>query len=169
MIHGHTNLLLDYLISDHKSPTSFHKISKPYHELLCPQWFSAKIANIGIIELQIELPCLTKAEFISDILFRKYMYNLFMLNTHVVLIKYLNTPIFELRNNIVYNSMKVVSLKWFAMKISQFKVHMYIYKLCTSEFLISFELWAKLAQQRLVCAPLGIHLEPINIMLLVTT
>ena len=32
----------------------------------------------------------------------------------------------------------------------------------TSEFLISFEAWAKLAQQWLVCAPLGIHLEPIN-------
>ena len=31
-----------------------------------------------------------------------------------------------------------------------------------SEFLISFEAWAKLAQQWLVCAPLGIHLEPIN-------
>ena len=39
-----------------------------------------------------------------------------------------------------------------------------------SEFLISFEAWAKLAQQWLVCAPLGIHLEPINkkLMLLVT-
>ena len=39
-----------------------------------------------------------------------------------------------------------------------------------SEFLIRFEAWAKLAQQRLVCAPLGIHLEPINkeLMLLVT-
>ena len=38
------------------------------------------------------------------------------------------------------------------------------------EFLISFEAWAKLAQQWLVCAPLGIHLEPINkeLMLLVT-
>ena len=32
----------------------------------------------------------------------------------------------------------------------------------TSEFLISFEAWAKLAQQWLVCAPLGIHLESIN-------
>ena len=42
----------------------------------------------------------------------------------------------------------------------------YLYKTCTvccrSEFLISFEAWAKLAQQWLVCAPLGIHLEPIN-------
>ena len=38
-----------------------------------------------------------------------------------------------------------------------------------SEFLISFEAWAKLAQKWLVCAPLGIHLEPINkeLMLLV--
>ena len=38
------------------------------------------------------------------------------------------------------------------------------------EFLICFEAWAKLAQQWLVCAPLGIHLEPINkeLMLLVT-
>ena len=32
-----------------------------------------------------------------------------------------------------------------------------------TEFLISFEAWAKLAQQWLVCVPpLGIHLEPIN-------
>ena len=40
----------------------------------------------------------------------------------------------------------------------------------TPEFLICFEAWAKLAQQWLVCAPLGIHLEPINkeLMLLVT-
>ena len=39
-----------------------------------------------------------------------------------------------------------------------------------AEFLISFESWAKLAQQWLVCEPLGIHLEPINqqLMLLVT-
>ena len=39
-----------------------------------------------------------------------------------------------------------------------------------SEFLISFEAWTKLAQQWLVCEPLGIHLEPINqeLMLLVT-
>ena len=39
-----------------------------------------------------------------------------------------------------------------------------------AEFLICFEAWAKLAQQRLVCAPIGIHLEPINkhLMLLVT-
>ena len=37
-------------------------------------------------------------------------------------------------------------------------------------FLISFEAWAKLAQQWLVCAPLGIHLESINkeLMMLVT-
>ena len=33
---------------------------------------------------------------------------------------------------------------------------------CTSEFLISFEAWAKLAQQWLMCAALRIHLEPIN-------
>ena len=40
----------------------------------------------------------------------------------------------------------------------------------TYEFLILFEAWAKLAQQWLVHAPLGIHLEPINkdLMLLVT-
>ena len=39
----------------------------------------------------------------------------------------------------------------------------------TSEFLICFEVWAKLAQQWLVCVPLGIYLEPINkeLMLLV--
>ena len=38
-----------------------------------------------------------------------------------------------------------------------------------TEFLISFEARAKLAQQWLVCVPLGIHLEPINkeLMLLV--
>ena len=34
--------------------------------------------------------------------------------------------------------------------------------LCISEVLICFEAWAKLAQQWLVCAPLGIHLEAIN-------
>ena len=40
----------------------------------------------------------------------------------------------------------------------------------TPEFLISFEAWVKLAQRWLMCAPLGIHLEPINkeLMLLVT-
>ena len=38
---------------------------------------------------------------------------------------------------------------------------MYMY-VCTSEFLISFETWAKLAQKWLVCAPLGIHLELVN-------
>ena len=32
----------------------------------------------------------------------------------------------------------------------------------SSEFLMHFEAWAKLAQQCLVCAPLGIHLKPIN-------
>ena len=39
-----------------------------------------------------------------------------------------------------------------------------------AEFLICFEAWAKLAQQWLLYAPLGIHLEPINkeLMLLVT-
>ena len=42
--------------------------------------------------------------------------------------------------------------------------------MCTPEFLITFEAWAKLAQQWLVCAPLGIHFESINkeLMLLVT-
>ena len=40
--------------------------------------------------------------------------------------------------------------------------------ICISEFLVLFEAWAKLAQQWLVCAPLGI--QPINkeLMLLVT-
>ena len=35
---------------------------------------------------------------------------------------------------------------------------------------VCFEVWVKLTQQWLVCAPLGIHLEPINkeLMLLVT-
>ena len=39
-----------------------------------------------------------------------------------------------------------------------------------TEVLITFEAWAKLAQHWLVCAPLGIHFEPINkeLMLLVT-
>ena len=38
-----------------------------------------------------------------------------------------------------------------------------------SEVLISFEAWAKLAKKWLICASLGIHLEPINkdLMLLV--
>ena len=36
--------------------------------------------------------------------------------------------------------------------------------------MISFEAWAKLAEQWLVCAPMRIHLEPINkqFMVLVT-
>ena len=34
---------------------------------------------------------------------------------------------------------------------------------CTTEFLIRFKVWAKLAQEWLVCAPLGIHHEPINV------
>ena len=40
---------------------------------------------------------------------------------------------------------------------------------CGAEFFISFEALAKLAQQWLVCVPLGIYLEPINkeLMLLV--
>ena len=38
----------------------------------------------------------------------------------------------------------------------------YIYHHHTPEFLIRFEAWAKLAQQWLVCALLGIHLEPIK-------
>ena len=40
----------------------------------------------------------------------------------------------------------------------------------TPVVLISFEAWAKLAQKWLVCAPLGIHFEPINkeLILLVT-
>ena len=48
-------------------------------------------------------------------------------------------------------------------------MYTYVY-VCTSQFLISFEAWAKLAQKWLVCAPLRIHLEPINkeLMLLVT-
>ena len=33
---------------------------------------------------------------------------------------------------------------------------------CSSEFVISFEAWAKLAQQWLVCVPLGIHIEAVN-------
>ena len=39
-----------------------------------------------------------------------------------------------------------------------------------AEFLIRFKEWAKLAQQWLVCVPLGIHLELINkeLMLLVS-
>ena len=31
-----------------------------------------------------------------------------------------------------------------------------------TEFLITFEAWAKLAQQWFMSVPLGIHLEPIN-------
>ena len=33
---------------------------------------------------------------------------------------------------------------------------------CTSESVIHFKAWAELAQQWLVCASLGIHIEPIN-------
>ena len=56
--------------------------------------------------------------------------------------------------------------------------HMYMYMskflslhaTCVSEFLICFQSCAKLLHKWLVCAPLGIHLEPINkdLMLLVT-
>ena len=48
-------------------------------------------------------------------------------------------------------------------KLWQSKVHY-------PECLIRFETWAKLAQQWLVCVPLGIHHEPTNkeLMLLVT-
>ena len=44
-----------------------------------------------------------------------------------------------------------------------------VYNTWIPEFLIYFEAWAKLVQQWLVCAPLGILLEPINkqLMLLV--
>ena len=54
-----------------------------------------------------------------------------------------------------------------------FPMHKDTYIIVTTEYglgqLICFEAWAKLAQQWLVCAPLGIHLEPINkeLMLLV--
>ena len=34
--------------------------------------------------------------------------------------------------------------------------------MCISEFLVRFEAWAKLAQQWLVCVPLGRHHEPID-------
>ena len=46
-------------------------------------------------------------------------------------------------------------------------MYMYMY---IAEFLICFEAWAKLAQQWLLHAPLGIYLELINkeLMLLVT-
>ena len=50
--------------------------------------------------------------------------------------------------------------------------HKFCYTSWTPECLLSFEAWAKLAQQLLECVPLGIHvhLEPINkeLMLLVT-
>ena len=53
------------------------------------------------------------------------------------------------------------------------KIILYIIHVIKTFFLnerVSFEAWAKLAQQWLVYAPLGIHLEPINkeLMLLVT-
>ena len=35
-------------------------------------------------------------------------------------------------------------------------------KYMQAEFLMCYEEWAKLTQQGLVCAPLIIHLEPIN-------
>ena len=49
-------------------------------------------------------------------------------------------------------------------------IYLHITCVLISEVLVSFEAWAKLAQKWLVCAPLGIHLEPINkaLMLLVT-
>ena len=40
-----------------------------------------------------------------------------------------------------------------------YSVHIHVH---VPEFLTAFEAWAKLAQKWLVCAPLRIHLEPIN-------
>ena len=55
------------------------------------------------------------------------------------------------------------------MKAINSKLTVPIYQL-PPELLICFEAWAKLAQKWLVCAPLGIHFEPINnhLMLLLT-
>ena len=57
------------------------------------------------------------------------------------------------------------------LKTSRSKLSIIIGKdVFASEFLTGFEAWAKLVQQWLVCAQLGIHLEPINkeLVLLVT-
>ena len=42
----------------------------------------------------------------------------------------------------------------------------YFHEIFKLENMICFEAWAKLAQQRLVCVLLGMHLEPINKQLL---
>ena len=50
-------------------------------------------------------------------------------------------------------------------------VHVHVIIMCEPNYeVIGFEAWAKLAPKWLVCAPLRIHLEPINkeLMLLVT-
>ena len=41
-------------------------------------------------------------------------------------------------------------------------INVCMYVTVRQRFVICLEAWAKLAQQWLVCAPLEIHLEPIN-------
>ena len=41
-------------------------------------------------------------------------------------------------------------------------IHVRVHVVCVPQYLISFETWAKLAQKWLVCAALGMHLQPIN-------
>ena len=74
------------------------------------------------------------------------------------------------------NNVRYCIFKWLSI-FSYSKAHITYMKLFSrirgtlkSEFLITFEAWAKLAQKCLVCAPLRIHPEPINkeLMLLVT-
>ena len=71
-----------------------------------------------------------------------------ILTGHSIHIMYINTHVYTYTTTI-HNSSTYT--------YCTYQVHVY-----TSEFLISFEAWAKLAQKWLVCAPLRIHLEPNN-------
>ena len=60
---------------------------------------------------------------------------------------------FSLENFIKTLKIIAIILKWVMSSRRQWYTYMY------TEFLISFEAWAKLAQKWLVCVSLGIHIE----------
>ena len=61
--------------------------------------------------------------------------------------------------------LETASVEFYGIRNYIISKYMYVLRMYISEFLIGFEAWAKLAQQWLVCVPLGIHFE---LMLLVT-
>ena len=58
----------------------------------------------------------------------------------------------------IYVIYLIIAQPWFSLQVESGYTLRYV----ELEVLISFEAWAKLAQQWFVCTPLGIHLEPIN-------